>query len=225
MKKCCAFLCLLLISVMFSSCTYADFENKLKKGIMPGNDDKVDMNEFDQQAKPDENTQLKQIGDEIIINDSIAELSYTVTKVTVYDNLKASGIDEAKVCGYVPDNAKQNLFVLVDITVKNKKVIRQVDDYNIGVFHLMNKTLFDSDPWKQSLPELTYFSNAKNNGSEYYHYTLPEGEEMQCQLGWVLRNPIENADDLILHIGADISAKNYVRLTKVQSTNEGSDLS
>ena len=65
--------------MMFSSCTYADFENKLKKGIMPGNDDKVDMNEFDQQAKPDENTQLKQIGDEIIINDGIAELSYTVT--------------------------------------------------------------------------------------------------------------------------------------------------
>ena len=89
---------------------------------MPGNDDKVDMNEFDQQAKPDENTQLKQIGDEIIINDSIAELSYTVTKVTVYDNLKASGIDEEKVCGYVPDNAKQNPFVLVDITVKNKRL-------------------------------------------------------------------------------------------------------
>lgn len=58
MKKCCVFLCLLLISMMLSSCTYADFENKLKKEIMPGNDDKVDMNEFDQQAKPDENTSL-----------------------------------------------------------------------------------------------------------------------------------------------------------------------
>lgn len=223
LKKCCIFLCVLLIATMFSACSYVEFENKVKQNATPGNDDKVDMNTFDQQAKPDEKTQLKQIGDEIIVNDGITELSYTITKVTVYDNLKAAEIDETKIGGYVPDNAKQNSFVLVDITVKNKKAIQQADDYNIGVFHLMNKKLFDSDPWAQSLPELTYFSNAKNSGSDYYHYTLPEGEEMQCQLGWVLRNPIENADDLILHIGADISAKNYVQLTKVQSNEEGSD--
>lgn len=223
MKKGCAFLCVLLLMVMFSACSYVEFENKVKQNVMPGNDDKVDMNAFDQQAKPDESTEIKQIEDEIIINDGLAELSYTVTKVTVYDNLKSAGIDEEKVGGYIPDNAKLNPFVLLDITVKNKKALRQVDSYNIGVFHLMNKKLFDADPWTQALPELTYFSKSLSTGSDYYHYTLPEGEEMQCQIGWVLRSPIENADDLILHIGADISAKNYVQLTKAQPISEGSD--
>ena len=218
-------MCVFLIMIMFSACSYVEFENKVKQNITPGNNDKVNMNAFDQQAKPDETTEIKQIGDEIIINDGLAELSYTITKVIVYDNLKSAEIDEAKVCGYVPDNAKLNPFVLLELTVKNKKVLQQVDSYNIGVFHLMNKKIFDEDPWTQALPELTYFSNSMSTGSDYYHYTLPEGEEVQCQIGWVLRSPIENADDLILHIGADISAKNYVQLTKAQPTSEGGDLS
>lgn len=216
-------MCVLLIMIMFSACSYVEFENKVKQNVTLGSDDKVDMNAFNQQAKPDKTTEIKQIGDEIIINDGLAELSYTITKVTVYDNLESAGVDEAKVGGYVPDNAKLNPFVLLELTVKNKKALQQVDNYNIGVFHLMNKKLFDSDPWTQALPELTYFSNSISTGSDYYHYTLPEGEEMQCQIGWVLRSPIENADDLILHVGADISAKNYVQLTKAQSTSEGSN--
>lgn len=227
MKKCCVFLCILLITVMFSSCSYAEFENKLKKKVMPGSqdnvNDKVDIEEFNQQAKPDENTELKQVGDEIIVNDGITEISYAITKVSVYDNIDTAGIDEQKVGGYVPDTAKRNPFVLLDLTIKNKKTIQQVDIQNIGVFHLMNKKLYDSNPWSQPLPELTYFSNSQSNGSDYYHYTLNEGEEMQCKIGWVLRSPIENADDLILHIGADISAKNYVQLTKAQMPNERSD--
>lgn len=223
MKKYCAFLCVLLITLMFSACSYVDFENQLKKGVVSGNGDKINMDEFNLQANPGKDTELKEIGDEIIINDGIAELSYTITGVTVYDNLKVGGIDEAKIRGYFPDNAKENPFVLVDVTIKNKKALQETGDYNIGVFHIMNKKLFDSDPWAQPLPELSYFSNSKSDDSEYYHYTLPEGEEMQCQLGWVLQNPIESTDDLILHIGADITAKNYVLLTKAQSTDEGSD--
>lgn len=218
-------MCVFLIMIMFSACSYVEFENKVKQNVTPGNDDKVDMNAFNQQAMPDETTEIKQVGDEIIINDGLAELSYTITKVTVYDNLESAGVDEAKVGGYVPDNAKLNPFVRLDLTVKNKKALQQVDSYNISVFHLMNKKLFDADPWTQALPELTYFSNSISTGSDYYHYTLHEGEEMQCQIGWVLRSPIENADDLILHVGADISAKNYVQLTKAQPTSEGSDLS
>jgi len=200
-------LSLILLAVIFllSSCSYADFENGIRRKITPESDTKINI-----EIKPDENVPLKSVGDTVTINDGVAVLSYKINKVTVYNCVRDSEINADKL--KIPEEISSDApFVLVDITVTNEKALINVDSYNISVFHLMNREIF-SDPWSNSLPEISYFSASESSGSDYFHYKLPEGESAEFKLGWILRDPVHNGKDLILHIGANIQENNYVDL-------------
>ena len=209
------FLSLLLIIGVFNSCSYVEFENKLQTPASNQSQEAPFKDVLD--IRPDPNTKFKHIGEEIVVNDGLAELSYTITGMTVYNHFTAAGLKQEDLKYVGADADLANPFVLVEVTVSNKKIIQETEFYNIGVFHLLNQELF-SDPWKKSLPEISYFSAFKSLGSDYLHYTLSEGEEMHCQLGWILADPVSTADHLILHVGADIKLNNYVDLSSENAT-------
>ena len=198
---------ILVILFLLSSCSYADFEDGIKQKIAPEENTKINI-----EIKPDESEPLKSVGDTITINDSVAELSYKINGITVYNSFSESGIDAESLADPEAGIKSQMPFVLIDITVTNEKALINVDSYNIAVFHLMNKEIF-SDPWSRPLPEISYFSASESNGSDYFHYKLPEGESAEFKIGWILRDPVTNGNDLILHVGANIQENNYVDLS------------
>ena len=198
---------MLLVLLLFSSCSYADFEDGIKHKITPEESTKINI-----EIKPDESIPLKSVGDTITINDSVAELSYKINNVAVYNSFSESGIEAEKLADPEAGKKSQAPFVLVDITVTNEKALINVDSYNIAVFHLMNKEIF-SDPWSKTLPEISYFSASESNGSDYFHYKLPEGESAEFKIGWILRDPVTDGNDLILHVGANIQENNYIDLS------------
>lgn len=206
-------LCLCFILFFATSCSYVQLENEIRQKMFPGNESKINID-----IKPDTNTKLKSMDDTITVNDGIAKLSYKINKVTAYNNFQESGLNSESLCNPEAPAISDSPFVLIDITVTNQKELIKIDFYNIAVFHLLNKEIF-SDPWSHLLPAISYFSKSLSTGSDYFHYTLPEGEKMECQLGWFLREPVPTAKDLILHVGADIQSDNYVDLSKTTNTH------
>ncbi len=209
-----------LLLFQLSACSYVAFEQKLR-GFPPADTD-IESNtgedlpeQFDIDTETDmEHLKLRQIGDEITINDGITEMSYRVDKVTVYDNFEEAGLT-AEDMGYISGGQEKNPFVLLDITVKNKKVLQETADYNIAVFHLLNQKILN-DPWVEALPEMAYFSGHAQNRleSEYFHYVLKKGGELQCQVGWILYGAVNTPEDLVLHVGANIEGTEFVDLNQ-----------
>lgn len=224
-KKASILLAALLLLSILSGCSYMEFEQNLRgfgSGQQPAEkrtetEDGGTSTEADIDMEIDTSTDLdqldlKQMGDEILINDGIARWSYRVDGVKVYENLEAAGLEMSDM-RYIPEGDEGNSFVLVELTVENQEALAEVSDYNIAVFHLLNQELLE-DPWKELLPEMCYFSLHENNEKEgeYFHFTLGKGEQMSCQIGWVLGGAVSTGENLILHVGADISAPNFVDL-------------
>ena len=202
------FLIILILTIGFSSCSYVDFENRLKNKIIA-----PDETKFNAEIKPSADAELIPMGREIIINDGVSVTSYTVTGVNVYDSYTAAGVKSEQLA---VDNAQEKSsvpFVTVDLSVCIKKSTVKTEYYNIAVLHLLGSEIF-AEPWKTHLPEMSYFSLSQSGGSDYFHYNLAEGETMNCRVGWILDDVNWSEDSLILHVGADINADNYVSLKK-----------
>lgn len=204
----------LMIAISITSCSNEEVQKMIntdgnQEEITDRNDEGPDLGKL----------QLKSLGEEIVVNDNVTEMSYTINKVTVYDSFTDAGLTEEEM-GYVPEGEEKKPFVVLDITVKNNKVLMEdaAGDYNIAVFHLMNQKLLE-DPWSQALPQMSWFREHKEDDRTYFHYTLEEGQTMECQIGWVLTYPVEDTHDLVLHVGADISSMDYVDLAQEETKN------
>jgi len=198
----------LVVILLFciTSCSYAEFEDRIKSGII-----KQEQTKFDAEIKPDRNALIMPMGSKVTIDDTVTKTCYEICNAEVFDSFKSAGIKAEDIAD---DNAEEKSiypFVAVDINVTVEKAYIKTDFYNIAVFHLLNKELF-ADPWSNPLPEMSYFSGFESNDSNYFHYTLAEGQTMTCRIGWIVDDRM-SVDGLILHVGADITADNYVSLT------------
>lgn len=217
--RCRVFVAAVCSIFLCSSCSYIEFEQNLRELGQGTEQSKEEEKDVEGVGNIDTGTDLKQpewkrIGEEVIVNDGLAVWSYRVEKVTVYDNLESAGLGVSDVTN-VSEGYWGNPFVLLDLTVENREVLTEVPEYNIAIFHLMNQEVLEKeDPWAEYFPEIRYFSlhDKNENESEYFHFTIREGEQISCQIGWVLGGVVSTDEKLILHVGADITVPNYVDL-------------
>ncbi|MCL2083309.1 MAG: hypothetical protein FWH04_08780 [Oscillospiraceae bacterium] len=156
-------------------------------------------------------------------------LAYTVEKATLFSGITEAGISQDALVHFVEGdvldedgNPKPGVrFVLVELAVKNKSALAE---RNITSFQLLSAEPGESATDSMNffdLPYPAYFSNATRtgNGSEYYAYNLPVGQNKNLKVGWYVDTNEYDTSDLYLVFNRDVDE--HEKFVKLDFQQEG----
>jgi len=228
-------ICLCLILIFLSACSYREFEDSLRRQL-DGEDENEIINETIVPDRLEDETysEAGEINDEQSENDadrlyyigdtaSQYGVEYTLNDVQISDNINQIGLDRD---GFfwvdrIEDNGEVKAgfkLVTVDVTIKNISAggydpDEEHDKPNLFVENLIGFKDDLEEPQGPFTIESSYFSEhppyEQNQWNDYIQYQLGHGEEMEATIGWTV--PVErlNEEPLYYLIGA------------VYATNEG----
>lgn len=215
-------------SLLLSSCSYKEFEDKLKSdmnnkeqnidvpnmepGIVQDNNiNPNDETEPHNEVPPIEDSSIYKVGEKVTYTFEENIQEYTITKVTEDDNI--SDLDQNHFIdktliedGKLKEGYK---FIMLDVMVKN---ISQFSDESgedeSGKLYVSALSLAkrdDAEEDKIFFPEVTYFKNPAKDSEDLkdaYKYRLPIGQSAKFQMGWVVAEEYFNSD-LFICIGGE----------------------
>ena len=219
-------LCILIICLSLTSCSYKDFEDRLM-----GRNVKMGYNntgEFDQYGGIDwrrvkyikgepflkngelifhvidvSKIELKKTDEPIKITHIDVDYTIVIHQKHIHKNLESAGIPLSEMNKYYVDKVidttslpKNWSLVVVDLTVKNTSQIKDDEGLNVSRFRITEKRLINSE----SSGEIAYFSEHGVGETDYYHWVLEPGEEITAQIGWFIDTSTFNVDQVILEI-------------------------
>ena len=219
-------LCILILCLLLTSCSYKDFEDKLMGRKQTINN--YESSEFDQYGGIDwrnveylggdpyirngeivfqvidvSKIELKKMNEPINITNNYINYTVTVHKKQTFTNLESANISLSDMNDYYSDRVtdttslpKDWALVVVDITIKNTSQIIDENDFNVSIFRITEKRLINA----HTSGEIAYFSEHGINETDYYHWVLEPGEEKTARIGWFIDSKVFNTEHTILEV-------------------------
>lgn len=211
MKKLKCIIALLMIIMLFGSCSVKD---GVQSVVGFGNDspsDKVDEN-LNVTLSPVNENVCYESGEEVqspLNKYSDVKLSYKVTNTAVYKTVEEAGIKAENIHLYDAfcdkngkfDTTYKFILLTVDVYCGDKK---DTHDNQCYITELDSIGYLNKDGIYEGVSsEMVYFKNGESSndlGKSYYSYSIDKGESIQVQCGWFVPSSV-SADKLYLSIG------------------------
>lgn len=210
---------ILICATLLTACTKQDVKNEAKKFIGGNKPQAGELNPCDETVVPitDKNNyyfnEFVSFGEE-----PFPVYEFSAYSINVFNNLEESKLalsdffSSAK-NSFVNTNGtfnNDNVLVIVEMAVKQVGG-EDVEDDNIAMMRLKNGKYQNNEPMYFSFNQTEDITRSDID-SEYYHFSLKKGQEINYKIGWFVPKNDATPENFIISLGSDHTKYKYITM-------------